>query len=249
MKSSTDRAAATEDGSTRDRIIQATIALLSEQGRDAVTTRAVATAAGVQAPAIYRLFGDKQRLLQAVADAGFTLYLDRKRRGPPGEDPLDALRAGWDLHIGFGLENPALFSIMYGDPGAIGSSPAAAKAYAILRERLEALAAAGLLRVPIQRATDMISAAACGSVFMLLAQDARDRPAELSTPLREAVIDAVSCSMSPMAGALPVTASVALLQWLPQISDLSIGERGLLRELLERIAASERGVASVPLHA
>ncbi|HLR84941.1 MAG TPA: helix-turn-helix domain-containing protein, partial [Nocardioidaceae bacterium] len=43
---------------TRQRVIEAAIELLARDGRDAVTTRAVADAAGVQAPAIYRLFGD-----------------------------------------------------------------------------------------------------------------------------------------------------------------------------------------------
>ena len=42
--------------------------LLREQGAAAVTTRAVAMAAGVQAPTIYRLFGDKDGLLDAVAE-------------------------------------------------------------------------------------------------------------------------------------------------------------------------------------
>jgi AcrR family transcriptional regulator len=36
-------------------------------GRRAVTTRAVAAGAGVQAPTIYRLFGDKDGLLDALA--------------------------------------------------------------------------------------------------------------------------------------------------------------------------------------
>lgn len=28
-------------------------------------------------------------------------------------DPVADLRAGWDLHVGFGLCNPALYSLMY----------------------------------------------------------------------------------------------------------------------------------------
>ncbi|NED93539.1 helix-turn-helix transcriptional regulator, partial [Streptomyces sp. SID11233] len=43
----------------RERIVAAATELLEESGREAVTTRAVAARAGVQAPAIYRLFGDK----------------------------------------------------------------------------------------------------------------------------------------------------------------------------------------------
>src|SRR4051794_36006940 len=51
----------------RDRILQAAARLLAEGGREAVSTRAVSRAAGVQAPTIYRQFGDMQGLLDAVA--------------------------------------------------------------------------------------------------------------------------------------------------------------------------------------
>ena len=53
--------------------------LLAAGGRDAVSTRAVAAAAGTQAPTIYRLFGDKDGLLAAVVDFGWAAFLDRKR--------------------------------------------------------------------------------------------------------------------------------------------------------------------------
>ena len=61
---------------TRARIVAAAAGLLTKGGREAVSTRAVSAAAGVQAPTIYRLFGDKQGLLEAVASHGFTTYLN-----------------------------------------------------------------------------------------------------------------------------------------------------------------------------
>ena len=57
-------------GGPRERILAATAKLLAEGGREAASTRAVGAAAGVQAPTIYRLFGDKQGLLDAVAARG-----------------------------------------------------------------------------------------------------------------------------------------------------------------------------------
>ncbi len=48
------------DMNPRDRILQAAARLLAEGGREAVSTRAVSSAAGVQAPTIYRQFGDMQ---------------------------------------------------------------------------------------------------------------------------------------------------------------------------------------------
>lgn len=65
----------------RDRVLKVALALLTKRGRDAVTTRDVAEAAKVQPPVLYRLFGDKNGLLDAVAAYGFTAYLARKQ--PP----------------------------------------------------------------------------------------------------------------------------------------------------------------------
>ena len=107
--------AATGRDRTRARIVEVAAGLLAAGGRDAVSTRAVALAASTQAPAIYRLFGDKDGLLDAVAEYGFASYLARKPSPAPSADPVADLRAGWDLHISFGLENPALFALMYGD--------------------------------------------------------------------------------------------------------------------------------------
>ena len=71
----TPDAAATAGEQPRQRVIEAAIDLLARGGRDAVTTRAVAVAAGLQPPAIYRLFGDKDGLLEAVAEHGFATFL------------------------------------------------------------------------------------------------------------------------------------------------------------------------------
>src|SRR5580704_7541648 len=99
---------ALESSSARDRtqaqLVEVAAELLASGGPDAVTTRSVALAAGVQAPAIYRLFGDKNGLLDAVVQHGFASYLARK---PPVvgavSDPVASLSAGWELHVGFGL--------------------------------------------------------------------------------------------------------------------------------------------------
>src|SRR4051794_27023678 len=93
---------------TRRRVIEAAIDLLTRGGRDAVTTRAVADAAGLQPPAIYRLFSDKDGLLDAVAEHGFATFLATKHVDPDPPDPIEDLRAGWDVAVEFGLANPSL---------------------------------------------------------------------------------------------------------------------------------------------
>src|SRR5271163_1683343 len=97
---------------TRTQLVEVAAELLATGGPDAVTTRSVALAAGVQAPTIYRLFGDKSGLLDAVVEHGFASYVGRKHLEADA-DPVESLRAGWELHVGFGLANPELFRLMH----------------------------------------------------------------------------------------------------------------------------------------
>jgi len=89
-----------------EKVLEAAARLLSSGGVDAVSTRAVATAAGVQPPTIYRQFGDKEGLLDAVT--GFVLrgYLQNKRQAEITDDPVQDFRDSWDLHVDFGLTHP-----------------------------------------------------------------------------------------------------------------------------------------------
>ena len=63
---------------TRSIIIDVAAQLLQEHGPLAVTTRGVADRAGVQAPTIYRLFGDKDGLLDAVAEHVMATFVSAK---------------------------------------------------------------------------------------------------------------------------------------------------------------------------
>ncbi|MFC7739831.1 TetR/AcrR family transcriptional regulator [Nocardiopsis composta] len=107
----------------RRRILEAAAGLLAEGGPEAASTRAVAAAAGVQAPTLYRLFGDKQGLLEALAAHGFERYLADKQELGATDDPVADLRRGWDLHVDFGLARPALYVLMYGTPGRAAARP------------------------------------------------------------------------------------------------------------------------------
>ncbi len=227
-----------ENGSdARQRILVCAAELLASGGREALTTRAVATAAGVQQPTIYRLFGDKDALLDAVAEYGFLAYLKQKSPAEPGQDPIDALRAGWDLHVGFGLANPAIFSIMYGDPRPGKTSPAAAKAVDFLRRRMRLLAASGRLRVSEERAANLIRAGGCGTVFTLLAMPEGDRDLDLSITAREAVLAAITTRAPTLEAPGAASAAIALRATLSETKALTASEQQLLSEWLARIAA------------
>lgn len=138
----------------------------------AVTTRGVAWAAGVQAPAIYRLFGDKDGLLEAVAEQVMDTYVSAKAdtvtaASAANVDPFDELRAGWQMQIDFGVANPDLFHLL-SDPNRVLHSPAAQSGKQVLQTRVHRVAVTGRLRVSEKRAVDLIQAAGIGATQTLL---------------------------------------------------------------------------------
>ncbi|NUO46243.1 MAG: TetR/AcrR family transcriptional regulator, partial [Streptomyces sp.] len=125
----------------REKILEAAARLLAEAPAAEVSTRAVCEAAGVGAPMLYRLFGDKAGLLAAVVDRGFEQYLASKRAARPGDDPVADLRSGWDNHLRFALEHPHHYRLMY-SPELTVPPAAAREAHALLHAILERCAAA-----------------------------------------------------------------------------------------------------------
>ena len=175
----------------RKRILKAALTLLTDGGRDAVTTRAVAEAAGVQPPVLYRLFRDKRGLLDAVTQYGFTLYFSEKRKPKPAEDPIQFLREGWARHVHFGLSHPELYLLMYADPRPAETEPSVAHAHPGLVAHMQTIAAAGKLRLPVSLAADLFHGAACGVVMTLLAASDKTRDMALSQVACEAALSSI----------------------------------------------------------
>ncbi|MFJ8750911.1 TetR/AcrR family transcriptional regulator [Streptomyces sp. NPDC102441] len=223
---------------TRQRVIEAAVDLLTRGGRDAVTTRAVADAAGLQPPAIYRLFGDKDGLLDAVAEHGFAAFIATKHIDPDPRDPIEDLRAGWDVSIEFGLANPALFTLMYTDPTRTDSA-AFRTGMEILMGRVRRLAAGGWLRVDEEIAAQTIHATARGAVLTWLSLPEARRDPALFTTLREAMVTAVTNHQPAVREAGPAGAARALRAVLPEQTPLSSAEGHLLREWLNRLATED----------
>jgi AcrR family transcriptional regulator len=216
-------------------VIEAAAELLARDGADAVTTRAVAAAAGVQPPAIYRLFGDKDGLLDAVAEHRYAQFVAEKKAVAPPADPVDDLRAGWDMAVEFGIENPALYALMYSDPAHL-SSETFKEGMAVLHQRLTRLAAAGLLRVEQPLAVAIIVATARGAVLTWLSLPEAERDPALLASLREAMVVAVTTREPAVERPGAAGAARALRAALPDQTTLSAAERRLLEEWLERLA-------------
>jgi AcrR family transcriptional regulator len=231
-----------DPGSSRDRtraqLVEVAAELLATQGPDAVTTRSVALAAGVQAPTIYRLFGDKNGLLDAVVEHGFAAYLTRKPPVGTDTDPIAGLRAGWELHVGFGLANPELFRLMLTSLRTPDGQAIAAAGAEILLARVHRVAEAGRLRVTERRAVDLIRAAGTGVVFTLIDQPEDERDEALADTAWESVCAAILTDPGTAAVPGPAAAAVTLRAALPDLTALTAAERALLGDWLDRIAKS-----------
>ncbi|MCF4121144.1 TetR/AcrR family transcriptional regulator [Antribacter sp. KLBMP9083] len=220
---------------SRSAVIEAAARLLHDQGAGAVTTRAVAQAAGVQPPTIFRLFGDKDGLLEAVAEHVLAGYVADKTVAVTTEDgdPVEHLRAAWHTNIDFGLANPDLYGLLV-TPGRLQQSPAMATGNDVFRTRVARVAAAGLLRVSEARAVDMLRAAGNGVVLTLLTQPEAGRDPALA----DALLDAVMARILTTAPAPPTsdaaTLAVALRAAVPELPALTEAERGLMSEWLAR---------------
>jgi AcrR family transcriptional regulator len=96
-------------------ILDAAERLLIETGaEEAVSIRRIAEAVGVTPPSIYLHFSDKDELIFAVCERQFA-ELDRvvEAAGAGVDDPVEALRRRGKAYVGFGVERPEQYRILF----------------------------------------------------------------------------------------------------------------------------------------
>jgi len=102
-------------GDLRRALIEASLALISEEGFSALTLREVARRAGVTHAAPYRHFPDKEALLAAVAEEGFRSISARMQERMDKEPrPTERLLACGVAYVLFAVDHPAHFRVMFG---------------------------------------------------------------------------------------------------------------------------------------
>lgn len=145
----------TADG-VPERVVQATIRLLAEQGPSAIKARTVASASGLSTIVVYHHFGGIAELIRAVADHGFKELGRAFSQVPVTEDPIADLFALALTCRRFARENPHLYDLMFGlstratyrplpdsDVRLSGRSPAFQAAYVHLAEACARLVSSG----------------------------------------------------------------------------------------------------------
>ena len=157
---------------------------------------------------------------------------------------MEALRAGWRLHIQFGLANPELYLLMYADPHPETESRAAERAHRMLQDHMRRVAAAGRLRVSEDRAAHLFHAAACGVVMMLIGMTGEQRDMSLSDTGCDATLAAIVTDQSIFPAPTAATAATTLRALMTVVGEahpleanvFTDAERALLVEWLDRLA-------------
>jgi len=103
----------------RDELLHAAVAILDEDGPDALQTRKIAGAAGTSTMAVYTHFGGMPALIAAVADEGLRQF-DAALTMPPTADPVADLVATGIAYRGYAIERPHMYRLMFGSTSAHG---------------------------------------------------------------------------------------------------------------------------------
>jgi AcrR family transcriptional regulator len=96
-------------------IVSAALEVLSESQSTEFSLRELARRAGVSHNAPYKHFADKRELLAAVSAVGFELLVKRMTDAMEGlSNPRARLAAMARTYVRHGVENPALYRLMFG---------------------------------------------------------------------------------------------------------------------------------------
>ena len=90
--------------------------LIAERGVDGVSLREISQAAGVSHTAAYRHYADKQALLADLAEDGFRALaqINRDTVASTAGGPVEHLMACGRAYVRFGVEQPQLLQLMFG---------------------------------------------------------------------------------------------------------------------------------------
>lgn len=128
-------------------ILDATEAILVEEGYEQFSMRKLASRCGYTAPTIYHHFGDKTGLIDALLEEVFRELVAILEAVKPAADPLDRMRAQFVAFVDFALRNPTHYRLLTTPRDEDAEPPPSGeRAIAILEEPLRVLDESGLLK-------------------------------------------------------------------------------------------------------
>lgn len=127
-------------GNLREALIEAALKLIRDHGSDGVTLSEAARMAGVSPAAPYRHFKDRNSLMTAVAEQGFTAFAEvlEKTKTQSASSPMKRLKNIGEAYLDFARRAPEHYAAMFEAGIAHASSPVLAResdrAFNVLRD-------------------------------------------------------------------------------------------------------------------
>jgi len=123
-------------GNLRAALIETSLELIEKKGVPALTLREIGARLGVSRSAAYRHFEDKAQLLAAISEAGFEQFADALQLARvSAADGFAARMSAMGLaYVRFAAEHRAHFEVMFRPSDEPRTSPAGARAFAILED-------------------------------------------------------------------------------------------------------------------
>ena len=141
-----------EGSKLADEIVAGAQAIVQRTGTDdAVTLRSVAREVGIAAPSIYPHFADRDAILWALVQRIFDdLRVRLEAVLADHHDPVDRLVVGCQTYVSYGLDNPALYRVLFARPFPDGAAapdenglPVGGEAFGLLVDAIDRCVAAG----------------------------------------------------------------------------------------------------------
>jgi len=215
-------------------IVAASAKITMEEGFRAATLRSVAKKAGVQLPQIYHHIGNMEQLADATASYLWIAFLEGREENP---DSIPALVDALETQIHFGLTYSELYlHISAPRKGAASSFWDIQSEY--LKERIKKVAKDGYLRVSESQATEYLFPFSAGMIITCLQRTSANT--HVSWLALQAVKPLLYREETPeMKESDRVRAHASALKtYLGGNHELTLGERALMWELLNRIAST-----------
>jgi AcrR family transcriptional regulator len=100
----------------KERLVEAGLQILRQDGPAELTVRRIAEAAGTSTMGVYTRFGGRTGVLDSIYDRGFVLLQEAFAALPDNPDPLDRILDIGLAYRQFGLANPALYAFLFERP-------------------------------------------------------------------------------------------------------------------------------------
>lgn len=181
-----------------ERLIEAAVAMLAEEGPSAIKARTVAARAGMSSMVVYNYFGGIPELLSAVEDHGFNQLGEAFAAVGASEDPVADLFTMALTTLTYARANPHLYDAMFGlstratyrptpakGERRAGHSPAFNAAYAHVIEAAERLGTVGELTIDHPAAA---AGAMWSYVHGYITLELSNHFAEFADPVRQVLV-------------------------------------------------------------